>query len=118
MLKSYRVYSVTGDRYAGEWVREQFSRQNISYVHSERSKSELYLESLPLFTTGSVDLLDHAVLTAELQQLERRTARSGKDSIDHAPSGHDDFANSCCGMLTLLASQERMQGFEIDIGGV
>src|SRR5437867_2159767 len=53
LLKQYRCFSVVGDRYAGEWVREQFSQQGITYQHSERSKSELYLEALPLFTTGA-----------------------------------------------------------------
>ena len=31
--------------------------------------------------------------------LERRTHRSGKDSIDHAPGGHDDLANAVAGAL-------------------
>ena len=35
-----------------------------------------------------------------LVSLERRTARSGKDSIDHAPGAHDDIANSVAGCLT------------------
>jgi hypothetical protein len=106
VLKAYRIYSVTGDRYAGEWVREQFSRHQISYRHSERNKSELYLEALPLFTTGVVDLLNSQPLAIELMQLERRTARSGKDSIDHPPGGRDDHANACCGVLALLAAQQ------------
>ena len=40
-------------------------------------------------------------------QLERRTARSGKDSVDHPPGGRDDLANVCCGALTLLATKSR-----------
>jgi hypothetical protein len=36
--------------------------------------------------------------------LERRTARSGKDSIDHAPNGHDDVANAVAGVASLLAA--------------
>ncbi len=107
LLKSYRISSVTGDRYAGEWVRESFGQQGISYRHSEQTKSELYVEALPLFTTGVVDLLDIQTLTVELMQLERRTARSGKDSIDHPPGGHDDYANACCGVLAMLTSYQR-----------
>ena len=34
--------------------------------------------------------------------LERRVARSGKDSIDHGPGGHDDVANSVAGVLTSM----------------
>jgi len=107
LLKSYRCYSVTGDRYAGEWVREQFSQQGISYKHSERTKSELYMEALPQFSQGAVTLLDYQPLAMELMQLERRTARSGKDSVDHPPGGRDDHANAACGCLALLAGKAR-----------
>ena len=90
LLKSYRCSSVVGDRYSGEWVREAFSKEGIYYKHSELTKSECYLESLPLFSQGVIDLLDVPALTMELMQLERRTSRSGKDSVDHPPQGRDD----------------------------
>jgi hypothetical protein len=35
--------------------------------------------------------------------LERRTARGGRDSIDHGPHGHDDLLNSAAGALVLAA---------------
>ncbi len=107
VLRTYRCSSVTGDRYAGEWVRTAFERAGITYWHSDLSKSEIYLEALPLFTTGGVDLLEYQPLLIELQQLERRTTKSGRDSVDHPPMGHDDFANAACGALVLCAQQER-----------
>jgi hypothetical protein len=116
LLRSYRVYEVTGDRYSGEWVRESFSKCGITYRHSELTKSELFLESLPLFSQGCIDLLDLQPLTLELMQLERKTSRSSKDSIDHPPGGRDDMANSCCGALTLCSQQDRHQIFMYDIG--
>jgi hypothetical protein len=103
LLKQYRCFSTVGDRYAGEWVREQFSQHGINYQHSERSKSELYLESLPLFSQDCVDLLDYQPLLRELQQLERRTARSGRDSVDHPPQGRDNHANAACGALVMAS---------------
>ena len=114
LLKSYRLYEVTGDHYSGEWVRESFSKCGITYQHSELTKSEIYLESLPLFSQGAIDLLDIHALTVELMQLERRTGRNGRDTVDHPPSGHDDLANSCCGAITLLAQSERRTGFMIN----
>lgn len=105
LLKSYRCSSVVGDRYSGEWVVEAFSKEGIHYRHAELTKSECYLESLPLFSQGVVDLLDVAALTTELMQLERRTSRSGRDSVDHPPQGRDDHANACCGVLAMLASR-------------
>jgi hypothetical protein len=45
-------------------------------------------------------LLDHPRLVNQLIALERRTARGGRDSIDHAPGGaHDDVVNACAGAL-------------------
>jgi hypothetical protein len=38
-------------------------------------------------------------MVAQLVGLERRTARSGKDSIDHSPGGHDDIANAVAGAI-------------------
>jgi hypothetical protein len=42
---------------------------------------------------------------AELAALERRTARGGRDSIDHAPGGHDDLTNAACGALVLASTK-------------
>ncbi len=54
-----------------------------------------------------VELLEHPRLSAQLVGLERRTARSGKDSIDHAPGGHDDLANAVAGVLVGLDLDRR-----------
>ena len=42
------------------------------------------------------------LLGAQLVGLERRTARGGRDSIDHGPRGHDDVVNAAAGALVLL----------------
>ena len=42
-------------------------------------------------------------LVRELRLLERRTHRSGKDTVEHPRNGHDDYANVVCGVLSLLA---------------
>ena len=115
LLKSYRLSSVVGDRYSGEWVREAFNKEGVYYKHSDLSKSECYLESLPLFSTGAVDLLDYQPLLLELQALERRTSRSGRDSVDHPPQGRDDLANSCCGVLSLLSSRTTQAPWLMDV---
>src|SRR5262249_9087548 len=104
-LRAYRCDVVVGDRYAGEWPREQFRKRGVTYEPSEASKSDLYREALPMFTSARVRLLDHARLLLQLMGLERRTARGGRDSIDHAPGGHDDLANAACGALTVAARQ-------------
>ena len=93
----YDIHTVTGDRYGGEFPRELFRKHGITYEPCERVKSDLYRELLPLLTSGRAELLDHPRLQTELLSLERRTARGGRDSIDHGPGGHDDLANAVAG---------------------
>lgn len=104
VLKRYGLHVVHGDRYAGEWVPSAFRKAGISYEHSERTRSEIYLESEPLFAQGLVRLVDNRTLLTELRQLERRTGR-GRDIVDHPPRGHDDHANAACGALVLASKQ-------------
>jgi hypothetical protein len=101
LMKRYGVSKVYGDRYGGEWPREAFSRHGIAYSPSDKSKSDIYLETLPKFMTGQIDLLDNSRIVAQFCNLERRTSRSGKDSIDHPPGAHDDLANAVAGVLSL-----------------
>jgi len=108
VLKQYRITTICGDRYAGMWPRERFQVHGIEYRPSELTKSQIYLECLSLFTSGRVELLANKKLENELAGLERRTARGGRDSIDHGGRGdHDDTANSVCGALLLAASADR-----------
>jgi hypothetical protein len=64
-----------------------------------------------------VELLDHPRLIAQLAGLERRTARGGKDSIDHAPGGHDDIANAVAGLVatnnTYGSYDHSLRGFAV-----
>jgi len=103
LLRRYNISVVTGDRYAGEWPREQFRKLGIAYEPAARPKSELYKDLLPLVNSGQVELLDHPRSIAQLCSLERRTARGGRDSIDHAPGAHDDVANAIAGLVTGLS---------------
>jgi hypothetical protein len=103
LLKSYRITKAQGDRYAGGWPVEQFSKHGIKYEQSAKPKSEIYQAVLPLINSGKVDLLDDKRLVSQIAALERRTARGGKDSIDHPPGGHDDLCNAVLGVLSTLA---------------
>jgi hypothetical protein len=100
-LKAYRVSIVTGDRYAGEWPRERFSVHGVTYQPAEMNRSEPYIAFLPLVNSGRVDLLDHQKMVAQFCGLERRVARSGKDSVDHGPGAHDDLADAVAGAASL-----------------
>jgi hypothetical protein len=104
LLKSYGISRVSGDRYADEWPREQFRKYGIQYDLSEKNKSDIYRDMLPVLNAGAVELLDIPRLATQLCNLERRTARGGRDSIDHAPGAHDDLANCVAGAVLLVKS--------------
>ena len=57
---------------------EQFRKLGIGYDPSERNRSEIYGELLPLINSRRVDLLDDKRTIAQLVQLERRTSRIGR----------------------------------------
>lgn len=97
VLKSYRIHTVKGDSYAGEWPKEQFLKRKITYQKSDYPKSDLYRDLLPLISSQRVEFPPHMTLHNELLGLERRTARGGRQSIDHMPGAHDDIANAVAG---------------------
>ena len=111
LIRSYRCTKVYGDSYGGEWPREQFRKHGVNYEPAEKTKSELYRDLLPLINSGAVDLLEHDRLVMQLTSLERRTARGGKDSIDHAPGAHDDIANAVAGALVSAFKQPGVSNF-------
>jgi len=109
LLKTYGIARVTGDRYAGEWPRERFRTHGIEYDLAEHPKSEIYLSCVPLLNATRVQLLDLPRLAAQFTSLERRTSRSGRDTVDHTPGAHDDLANAVAGALLLSNSAKRPQ---------
>lgn len=107
LLKSYRIRDVAGDKYAPGFVTEAFDQNGISYKYSELDRSQIYVECMPLLTSGRVRLIDNRKLVAQFASLERRTSAGGKDRVDHGVNGHDDIANSVAGVLQLVAGGQR-----------
>lgn len=99
ILRTYRVSRVHGDRYAGRWPRDEFAKHGIEYVPSTLDRSALYLELMARLNSGAVILPPDARMQRQMASLERRTHRSGRDSIDHPPGGHDDRANAVAGAV-------------------
>lgn len=104
LMKTYRIHSVSGDRYAGEWVSSQFRKAGIHYQAADRAKSDLYRDLLPLINSGAVALLENERMVSQLIALERRAGRSGKDVIDHPPGAHDDLANAVAGAVVMVGT--------------
>jgi hypothetical protein len=105
IVKSYRIDAVVGDAYSGEWVREAFRENGVEYLLSEKTKSEIFLTALALVNSGRVKMPRDRRLAAQFLSLERKPSRSGKDSVDHPPAGHDDVANAVAGALVLTRAE-------------
>jgi hypothetical protein len=99
LARQYHCLEVVGDNFAAEWVAGTYRAVGVEYRKSPLTRSSLYLEGLVYFTRGLVRIPDNAQLLRELRLLERRTARSGKDTVDHGAGGTDDFANALFGAI-------------------
>jgi hypothetical protein len=108
LVRSYGIARVTGDRYAGEWPRERFNAHGILYIAADKPKSDLYRDLLRALNSGRVELLDVPRLVGQLCGLERRTARGGRDTVDHPPGGRDDVANAVAGAVGLAIARKNV----------
>jgi hypothetical protein len=98
VLERYRVFTVVGDKYAGETFINDFATHGIGYWVSELTKTELYEAMEPHLNAGEIKLLDEPKLESQLLGL---IWRGGK--IDHPANEHDDFANSAAGAVHLVS---------------
>ena len=90
----YGITSVTGDRYGGDWPAAEFRARGIHYRASDKDRAALYLEMLPLFTAGLIEIPDDRELVRQAKLLERAAAGRGRDRVDHPRGGHDDLINA------------------------
>jgi len=106
VLKKYGVYQIESDKFAGEWNSDAFRRNGIHLENAKKTKSEFYIEFLPLISNRSVELLDHKRLRSQLCALERRSRSGGRDQVDNF-FGHDDLSNAAagaCGLASQISS--------------
>ena len=99
VMKRYYATTITGDRYTSQWIVSAFQQHGITYVASDRTKSELFLETMALVNSRQCELLDNPRTLAQFAGLQRRTGASGRDSIDHRRNQQDDLANAVAGAL-------------------
>ena len=101
ILRRYGLREVTGDKYAGLWPTDEFASRGISYQESELTKNQIYVDFLPKLNTRQVELLDNRRLFTQFAELERRSVRSGRETVDHpsTPGSHDDLCNAAAGCL-------------------
>lgn len=106
LFKQYGLLEAVGDNYAAGFSADYFKNAGIRYIVSEKTRSALYLDALPLFVSGRLRLTDNIRLRHQLVQLERRTTFSGRDSVGHPErsTASDDLANAACGAAVMASS--------------
>lgn len=111
VLRKFKIHSIVGDSYAANFVSDLFLANGIRYTKSPLPKSALFLEFIPIISSGGmIELLDNPVLIRQLIRLERHTRSGGKDLICKPSGGKDDVANSCAGVAWLTVKRKRRVG--------
>jgi hypothetical protein len=83
-LRRHRNYR---NRWRGEWPREAFAKHGIVYEAAPKAKYDVYRDCCHCSIVADYR-------SAQFAALECRTARGGRDSLDHPPHSHDDLANA------------------------
>lgn len=119
VLNAYGCGSVHGDHYGGQLVRSMFLEESITYIIADKAKSDYYVDLIPLLNSHMIELPDPATnqvnkrLRAQLLGLERKTGRSGKDSIDHPAGMHDDVCNAVAGLAAYVSAGPAWHSLDI-----
>jgi hypothetical protein len=85
LLRCYNLNSTMGDDHAKGWVQASLGRHGVRFESRppEMTRSALYSETLPKFSSYQVRLLDHKKLISQYAALERRLLPTGHERIDH-----------------------------------
>ena len=88
VCQSYGIQKVVGDRYAGDWPGERWREYEISYEASEKDKSAIYREVLPLINAKRCELLDSPRLKQQLRPTLSTIGISSLASPSSTPLGY------------------------------
>jgi hypothetical protein len=102
LLRQWGVTDATGDAYAAAWPITAFAKHGIRFHTAALTTSELYLHTLPLWTSGRVPMLDVPRAVDQLCNLRRKVGQGGKENISHPRNAHDDLACVVAGLLWRL----------------
>lgn len=105
LLKKYRIGTVRGDKFSGDFALHAFAKNDITYERAEKPKSALYLEAEGSFNTSAVNIPNRPVLIEQLKSLVRKVHAGGRDSVDTDSGQPEDEANVVCGLIDLLSAR-------------
>lgn len=99
ICKHFHIYEVVSDRYGAAWVSSAYRKHGLTVRYSELSKTELYFEMLPMFTSGQLTLLNDATLKGQMMRLERIG-----NKVDIPNGQSDDVVNATAGAVAHAAA--------------
>lgn len=123
-VKRYGLSVLYRDAYGGDWPSALFAASGVTCMFGDKARSNdiegqgarskadtsyVFLEAVPLFSTGKLTLLDHPQLKQELIALERKTGAFGKDRAGKPATGFDDHAAAVVGALWMCARRYNAQ---------
>src|SRR5260370_7319002 len=82
-LKGYGITRTAGDRWGLGFVANEFQRHGITLEYSDKNRSDLYREALPIIRSKRARLLDSDRMINQFCNLERRLLPAGPQPIDH-----------------------------------
>jgi hypothetical protein len=97
ICERYGVYTVLGDQFGAEPLKDAFQRHSLSYeerTFTNQSKADIYATLRSRIQDGTIELLDHEPSLRELRALELENLPGGGIRIGHPRHGHDDFADA------------------------
>jgi hypothetical protein len=116
ICKKYGVYTVLGDQFGAEPLKDAFMRSSLEYeerTFTNQSKADIYATLRTRIMDETIELLDHQESLKELRGLELENLPGGGIRIGHARHGrsHDDYADAMA-----LAVSEASQYMEFEHG--
>lgn len=104
LCKEYHIAQVTGDRYSGQWIVEAWENEQIAYIWSELTRSDLYKEAIIIVNQHMCEIIDDKILIEQIESIEHR--RVGEYfKYDHPNNKKDDEANVWAGNLYQLKNE-------------
>lgn len=105
LLTAYGIRKVWLDKYAGSWPTDEFSRHGIEGITAEQARTGLYLDTLAALNSDRVQLPPDNKMLNQFINLERRTSRNGRETVDHPSGSHDDRSNAAAGLVAHLSAK-------------
>jgi len=95
--RRYRCTEITGDAYAGETFRSDFSEHGITYKVAKQTRTDIYEDMEVALNAGQAELLDSPKLHRQMLTIVRRGA-----TLDHQPGQHDDYVTAAALAVVLV----------------